>query len=61
MSPDEVVSRTKSIEQNFCEIVKRSTFKNEYLFLNNGDDRAFNEAAMELTKMVKKELNQSNK
>lgn len=59
MPLDEVASRTMSIEQDLCEIANRPTFKNEYLFLYNGDDRPFNEASTELLKIIKKELKTS--
>ena len=50
---DEVASRTISIEQDYEEMERRPTFRQEYTFIKNGDSTAFKDAATELTDAIR--------
>ncbi|MGH9971814.1 MAG: TIR domain-containing protein [Pyrinomonadaceae bacterium] len=53
LSPDEVRSRVVSIEQDYEEMARRATLKQEYVFINNGDSTAFRDAAAKLTEAIR--------
>jgi len=50
---DEIVRRLKSIDQDFREMGNRRTFRDEYSFIRNGDDRAFGDALQDLINIVR--------
>src|SRR6185503_10916934 len=53
LPPDEVASRVTSIEQDYEEMAQRAALQHEYVFIKNGDSRAFAEAAAELTDAIR--------
>ena len=53
LPPEEVARRMKSIDQDLREMSNRRTFKDEYSFIRNGDDRAFEDALWDLMVLVK--------
>lgn len=53
LPPDEVRSRIASIEQDYEEMARRQTFREEYVFIDNGDSTAFTNAAAGLTEAIR--------
>jgi ribose 1,5-bisphosphokinase PhnN len=53
LPPDEVASRIASIEQDYREMTSRPSLASEYIFIDNGDARAFADAADELTGAIR--------
>lgn len=53
LPPEEVASRVASIEQDYEEMARRATLKQEYVFIKNGDSTAFKDASAELTEAIR--------
>ncbi len=52
--PAEIVERTRSIRQDFAALEQRTTFKEEYQVLWNGDDTALEQVADDLEQAIRK-------
>ena len=50
---EEVQERLKSIDQDYVTMKQRASLTDEYVFVENGDDTAFNTAATELVEGVR--------
>jgi guanylate kinase len=56
LPPEEVASRIVSIEQDYEEMDRRPSLKNEYTIIENGDMVAFRDAATKLVDAIQKTI-----
>jgi hypothetical protein len=56
LPPEEVQQRVRSIYHDFREMARRKSFRDEYTFICNGDDRALEDALEELINLAESKI-----